>query len=124
MPPLRMQQMKTDTLPEPYGVLYTSASEFDEGRPSSDNAAIRILEPEFKNVVIRFTHIECGDPDVDDEVGIRYNYEFVDGHVPPEKLVDFHVTLGNLVFDVILGSFEESNKISKQLQNSPVGTDS
>ena len=45
-------------LPEPYGVLYQFAHEYDKDAPETENAAIRILEPKFKNVVIRFNQVQ------------------------------------------------------------------
>ncbi len=92
-------------LPEPYGVLYQFATEYDKDAPDSANAAIRILEPRFKGVVIRFNLVEFVEEHVSQNLRLKYDYNIIHGSVDTKDISDFKEVLGNLLYDLLLVKF-------------------
>lgn len=92
----------SNNLPEPYGVLFKPAPEFDEDAPEDATAALMLLEPEFKGVVFRLHTVSFGEDDQLENAVIKFNYDILSGNVPKSKIVDFEICLGNLIFDLVL----------------------
>ena len=94
--------MTTKSEIEPYGVLYKFAPEFDGDDNSDLPAAIRLLEPEFKDIVFRiigkisFTEIDG------QELKMSYDYEILSGKVGKKKKKELEITIGNLLYDILL----------------------
>lgn len=99
--------MQNNTLPEPYGVLFQPAPDFDTDIPDEATAAIRILEPEYKDVVVRFHTVALNEVEAKDELAVSFNYDIISGNVPDKAKTDFEITLGNLLFDIILYKLSE-----------------
>lgn len=94
--------MLNSLLPEPYGVLYSYAPEFDEGQPESVPAAIKILDPGYKDIVIRYNTVSFTESENQDTATLHFDYTILKGKVPEESVADFEITLGNLLHDLIL----------------------
>lgn len=92
-------------LPEPYGVLYQFAHEYDKDVPETENAAIRILEPKFKNVVIRFNQVQFIEDHLTNNLRIKYDYTIIKGEVNKKDINNFKEILGNLLYDLMLVKF-------------------
>lgn len=89
-------------LPESYGVLYQFAHEFDKDAKDSENAAIRILEPKYKGIVIRFNHVSFVENAAQDNFVMKYNYDIISGKVPKADKKDFDTLVGDLLYDLML----------------------
>lgn len=86
----------------PYGVLYNFAPEFDNPENLDEPAAIRLLDPSFKNVVIRLGKVTFNETDNNEELVMGFTYDILDGKVKKNKLRDFEITIGNMLHDMIL----------------------
>lgn len=84
---------------EPYGVLYKFAPEFDSDE--SLPAAIRLLEKEFKDIVVRIGKVSFTELD-EKELKMSFDYEILSGKVKEKKKKDLEITIGNLLHDLIL----------------------
>lgn len=106
--------MQNSSFPEPYGVLFSPAPEFDEGADEKATAAIRLLEPAFKGVVFRYnTPVGFVEDANKENAVLKFDYSLISGVVPDSKKVDFEITLGNLLYDILLDSIkrgEEENQ--------------
>ena len=89
-------------LPEPYGILYQFAPELDKDIPDNLNAAIRLLEPNYNGVIIRFNSVRFEEDSKTQQVVVKYDYTLVSGQVNKEDIDDFHNILGCLIYDLIL----------------------
>lgn len=94
----------TKELPEYYGVLYKFVPEYDKDVPDDFNAAILLLEPKFKGIVIRFGIIQF--VEMDGVLTLKYTYDIVKGECPKQDKEEFENTLGNLAYDLILTRYE------------------
>ncbi len=92
-------------LPEPYGVLYQFAHEYDKDSPETENASIRILEPRFKDVVIRFNQVEFIEDSITNNLRIKFDYTIINGEVNKKDINEFKEILGNLLYDLMLVKF-------------------
>jgi len=94
-------------LPECYGVLYKFVPEYDADTPEDINAAILLLEPQFKGIVIRFKQVRF--VEMGDSLKLQYSYDVVKGEVSPKDKPEFENTLGNLLYDLMLVKFQIDN---------------
>jgi hypothetical protein len=92
----------SNNLPEPYGVLFQPAPEFDADVSEDETAAIRLLDPEYKGIVIRYNTISFNEIDDASQLSLKFDYKIISGKIPSKKKADFEITLGNLLYDIIL----------------------
>jgi hypothetical protein len=92
----------SDILPEPYGVLFQPAPEFDKDIPDDATAAIRLLEPEYKDIVIRYNTIRFVEAEDESMLSLKFDYDIICGKISDNRKTDFEITLGNLLYDIIL----------------------
>lgn len=94
--------MVMSDFPESYGVLYQFAPEYDENVPDDTTAAIRILEPKYKGVVIRYNTVKFIEDPVSNNLKLSFNYEIVFGEVAASDIPNFVNILGDLLYDLML----------------------
>lgn len=99
----------TKTLPEPYGVLYQLAPEYDVDVPEEETAAIRLLEPEYNGVVVRFHTVRFEESDDYESAVLKFEYNILYGSVKTSKF-DFEITLGNFLYDRMLERLSQEDQ--------------
>ena len=93
-------------LPEPYGVLFQPAPEHDVDAPEEATAAIRILEPAYHGVVIRYNTVRFEEAETAENATVHFDYDIIHGHVAASNKTDFEITLGNLLYDIMIQSVD------------------
>ena len=89
---------------KPYGVLYTVLIDYKLDTGDTIDA-IRLDEPGYSGIVVGFTEVKLTETD-DQQATLSYAYEVLEGFIPTGKKVEFEVTLGNLIHDIMLESLE------------------
>lgn len=96
--------MLNETLPEPFGVMYRPAPEFDETDPEDATRALMILEPAFNGVVFRFNTIKMEEDETHENALLHYDYTLINGKVSDDRKAEFEFLIGNLLYDILLES--------------------
>lgn len=91
-------------IPEPYGVMYEFAPDYDATAPKEATAAIRLLDPDLKGIVFRYDTISVKEVEAEDSAHIEFTYTVLDGDI--KDTTEFELRLGNLLHDILLLSLE------------------